>query len=575
MLPIGQGYFEVQVADAKTGDRYGYSLNNGPVRPDPCSVWQPDGVHKLSALYDVMSWEWNDTPRPRIALNELSFYELHIGTFTPKGTFDAAIEQLPDLVDLGVTAIEILPVAQFPGGRNWGYDGVHLFAAQNSYGGPDGLRRLINAAHDLGLAVFLDVVLNHFGPEGNYVAEFGPYYSNRYTTPWGPAFNFDDRDCDPVRQFALESIWHWIADFRLDGLRLDAVHAMFDISPQHILAAIKQVADAAAASRGGTATIVVESLMNDVRMVQPTHCGGYALDAEWNEDFHHAWLAFLLGERHGKYMDFGDVVELPIVMEQTFINSGRYSPFRGRRWGAPAGGLPGERFVIGVQNHDHIGNRALGERTGYLLSPAMQRLSASLMLLSPFVPLLFMGEEYGETNPFLFFCSFEDPQLIENVRVGRRRDYDLEGEIPDPQAEESFKASKLNWSWLTDSEGERTRKVYQRLLLARRQWPALQDTSFRQAWLWPNSQLPQILVLNRGDDSSVEKGTLQAFFNLTDLEVQIDFSAKESERFQILFRSESMHRNNEDDLKVSSNRPLRLQGHECLVIDGRLLPRDA
>ncbi len=288
MQPQTDGYFTCSVNGAVSGDRYGYSLDGGPVRPDPCSVWQPDGVHKLSALYNPDDYAWRDANWKSIPRHRLSFYELHIGTFTPEGTFDAAIARLPQLLELGITAVEVMPVAQYPGERNWGYDGVHLFATQNTYGGPSAFQRFVDAAHDIGLAVFLDVVLNHFGPEGNYVSEFGHYYSHRYATPWGPAFNFDDRHSDHVRRFTLESIEHWIADFHLDGLRLDAVHAMFDNSPKHILSEIKEVADASANLNDRSAIIVAESLMNDVRMVRPQAVGGYGLDAEWNEDFHHS-----------------------------------------------------------------------------------------------------------------------------------------------------------------------------------------------------------------------------------------------------------------------------------------------
>ena len=561
----GDGYFTGRVEGALTGDRYGFSLDNGAVRPDPCSLWQPEGVHRLSGLYDAGSFNWTHDSWQGIPQPQLSFYELHIGTFTPEGTFDAAIDRLDDLVDLGVTAIEIMPVSQFPGDRNWGYDGVHLFATQNSYGGPAGLQRLIDAAHCKGLAVFLDVVLNHFGPEGNYVREFGPYYSDRYSTPWGPAFNFDDRGSDPVRQFALEAIWHWIADFRFDGLRLDAVHAMFDISPTHILAEVKQTADAAAASNRRTATIVVESLMNDVRMVRPREVGGYALDAEWNEDFHHAWLAYLIGEHHGKYVDFGDVKDLPLVLEHTFSLSGRYSAFRGRRWGGSATGLTSDRFVVGIQNHDHVGNRAMGERTGVLLTPAMQRLSAAFMLLSPYLPLIFMGEEYGETNPFLFFCSFEDRVLIENVRVGRRRDYDLIGDIPDPQAVQSFAASKLQWSWPEGSWHAGLRLLYRDLLAARRDWPELRDLKYRRAELWPNPDHPRALSLQRGYDSKTGQYALRAWFNLSDRPILLAELGCQGQPVKLRTEAACYA----GDSAGGSPPAERLERHECIVLESK------
>jgi maltooligosyltrehalose trehalohydrolase len=515
--PAPHGYWQVTLPEAAIGTRYAYRLRpGGPLRPDPCAVWQPDGVHRPSALYFPEDFAWQDARWSLPSRDALVFYELHVGTFTPEGTFEAIIPRLPALRELGITALELLPVSQFPGARNWGYDGAHLFAPQHSYGGPQGLQRLVDAAHAGGMAVILDLVLNHFGPEGNYVAEFAPYYSTRYTTPWGPAFNFDGRESDPVRSFVLENIWHWIADFRLDGLRLDAVHAMYDNSPEHILSDIKRCADAAAATRGGRAVVIAESLMNDVRMVKPRTQGGYALDAEWNEDFHHALVAYLTGERHGKYVDFGTAEQLPRVLEQTFSLSGAYSQFRGRRWGAPAGELSGEHFVIGTQNHDHVGNRACGERLSTLVTPPVARLAASLMLLAPYLPLIFMGEEYAEPNPFLFFCSFEDAGLIENVRQGRARDYELEGPIPDPQAESSFEASRLSWDWQGDAVRSGLRQLYRDLLAARRQWPELRDFVNRSARLCPEPLHATLLELVRGGKTPHAPGTLTCYFNLTD-----------------------------------------------------------
>jgi maltooligosyltrehalose trehalohydrolase len=509
------GYFSRTKAAVPEGQRYAYRLDGGPERPDPCSLWQPDSVHRPSAVLYPGRFTWSDQGWQGLPLTELVFYELHVGTFTPAGTFEAVIERLPALRELGVTAVELMPVAQFPGTRNWGYDGVHLFAPQNSYGGPHGLWRLVDACHSHGLAVFLDVVYNHFGPEGNYAGEFGPYFSGRYRTSWGPAFNYDGPGSDPVRQFVLDNVKLWIGDYHFDGLRLDAVHAVYDTRPRHILAEIKEAATAAAARHGRPAHIIAESLLNDVRMVLPPERGGYGLDAEWNEDFHHAVHAFLTGERHGKYVDFGRAADLPKVLERTFVLDGVDSHFRQRRWGAPAGDLPGDRFVIGVQNHDHVGNRARGERLAALVHPAAAGLAASLLLLAPHLPLLFMGEEYGEEAPFLFFCSFLDPRLVENVRQGRRRDYSLSGEVPDPQAETTFAASRLSWSWPEGSRRAATRRLYQDLLAARRRWPALQDFSRRAARLLPDESAAAVLHLVRGAPG-VEEGTaLHAYFNLT------------------------------------------------------------
>jgi maltooligosyltrehalose trehalohydrolase len=509
MRAEADGYWTHTEPNVAEGRRYAYRLNNGPERPDPCSPWQPDGVHRPSAVDFPERFAWNDQGWRGVSRQDLVFYELHVGTFTPAGTFDAVIPRLPELRDLGVTALELMPVAQFPGTRNWGYDGVHLFAPQNSYGGPHGLRRLVDAAHGHGLAVFLDVVYNHLGPEGNYTGEFGPYGTDRYRTPWGPAFNFDGPCCDEVRAFVLDNVRHWIGDYHLDGLRLDAVHAMIDTSPKHILAEIKETADAAAARHGRSACIVAESLVNDVRMVLPPQRGGYGLDGEWNEDFHHALHAYLTGERHGKYVDFGPVSDLARLLERTFLLDGRYSRFRSRRWGAPVGDVPGDRFVIGAQNHDHVGNRAHGERLSTLVGPAAARLAACLALLAPHLPLLFMGEEYGEERPFRFFCSFGDGRLIDNVRRGRRRDYGLQGDVPDPQDEANFLASRLSWSWPEGTRHAGLRRLYHDLLAARREWAALRNFTDRTARLLPDPAHGPLLELVRAH-------SLRACFNLSD-----------------------------------------------------------
>jgi maltooligosyltrehalose trehalohydrolase len=506
MQPEADGYFTHVERAVPDGQRYAFVLDGGPERPDPCSRWQPDGVHHASAVVFPGRFTWTDRAWRGIERADLAIYELHVGTFTPEGTFDAIIPRLPALCELGVTAVEIMPVAQFPGARNWGYDGVHPFAPQNSYGGPDGLRRLVDACHAHGLAALLDVVYNHLGPEGNYTGEFGPYTSGRYHTPWGSAFNYDGPGSDGVRAFVLDNVRHWIAEYHLDGLRLDATHAMFDIRPVHILQEIKQMADAA--SSGRPVQIIAESLLNDVRVVRPVEQGGYGLDAEWNEDFHHALHAYLTGERHGKYVDFGSAADLPHVLERAFVLDGRYSRYRRRRWGAPADGISGDRFVIGTLNHDHVGNRARGERLATLVDPAQLRLAASLMLLAPYVPLIFMGEEYGERHPFLFFCSFGDAGLIENVRRGRRRDYALQGDVPDPHAESTFAASRLSWSWPDGTPHAGLRRLYQDLLAARRRWPALRDFVNRTARLEPDLEHGPIVHLVRGD--------LHVFVNLGD-----------------------------------------------------------
>lgn len=501
------GFFRVSTQDVEAGQRYGFSLDGGPTRPDPGTLSQPEGVHHLSELYFPERHEWKFSG-PTIARDELVLYEMHIGTFTPRGTFDAAREQLPDLVELGINAIEVLPVAQFPGERNWGYDGVHPMATQNSYGGPEAFQRFIDEAHRLGLAVFLDVVFNHLGPEGNYLSEFGPYFTIRHPTPWGPGFNFDGDDSQPVRDWFLECTWQWIHDFRLDGLRLDAVHVMVDESDKHILTEIKETADKAAKERGGKAIIIAESLRNDPKMITPVVDGGLGLDLEWNEDFHHSVSAWMTGEEHGKYIDYEGIETIATVMRHNFHLAGQDSTYYGEPWGKPAQNVPADRFVISLQNHDHIGNRARGERLASLVTTQQLRLGACLTILGPFVPMLFMGEEYGETSPFLFFCSFGDPDVISGVRRGRKRDYGLQGAIPDPQSVDSFTDSVLSWDW--ENETRRSlRELYQSLINLRKSTPSLTDGSNRGSIS---------LVGNRGEKRlQIDRGELTTWFNLSPL----------------------------------------------------------
>jgi maltooligosyltrehalose trehalohydrolase len=522
VLPMqaeGRGFYSLTRAEIPEGQRYAYRLGGGPERPDPASLWQPEGVHGPSAVVRPKDFPWTDRAWKGLPLDGLVFYELHVGTFTPEGTFDAIIPRLDTLRELGVTALELMPVGQFPGTRNWGYDGVLPYAVQDSYGGVRGLQRLIDAAHARGLAVFLDVVYNHFGPEGNYLNAFGPYFADRYHTPWGSAINYDGAGSDPVREYVLDNVRLWVEEFHADGLRLDAVHAIFDASPRHILRAIKETADDAARRVGRRVEVIAESDLNDVKLLLPPERGGYGLDGQWSDDFHHAVHSLLTGERHGYYQDFGRVEDLAKVLVEPFLVAGVYSPHRDRTHGAPTQGLPGDRFVVGIQNHDQVGNRARGERFGTLLPPPAQRLAACLMLLSPHLPLLFMGEEYGEDNPFPFFCSFGDPQLVQAVRAGRQREFAAfawQGAVPDPHAESTFASARLSWSWPEGTPRAGLRRLYRDLLTARREWPALRDFRDRTAQLVPASDDGCLLELVRGG-CGVEPGkTVQIYFNLTD-----------------------------------------------------------
>jgi maltooligosyltrehalose trehalohydrolase len=369
-----------------------------------------------------------------------------------------------------------MPVAEFPGSRNWGYDGVSLYAPQSSYGGPDGLRRLVDAAHGAGLAVLLDVVYNHLGPEGNYLAEFGPYFSDRYRTVWGEGFNLDGPDSDEVRRYLVDNAVYWTTEYHLDGLRLDAADRIFDQSPLHLGEEIAAAVHAQGAALGRRTLVIAEIDTNDPRWVRPPETGGYGCDAHWSDDFHHAVHVALTGERTGYYADFAGVVDVARVLGERYVHAGGYSPYRRRRHGRPAGDLPADRFVVCVQNHDQVGNRAGGERLAALVEPPALRLAAAILLLSPYVPLLFMGEEHGETAPFLYFVSHGDPGLAAAVREGRRREFAAfgwPGEVPDPQAEATFEASRPCWDRTDAESGSRLRALYRDLLRLRRAEPVL------------------------------------------------------------------------------------------------------
>jgi maltooligosyltrehalose trehalohydrolase len=501
--------------DVAGGTRYFYRLDGGPDRADPCSLWQPDGVEGPSAVVFPADFAWTDQTWRGIRRDGLVFYELHVGTFTPEGTFEGIIPRLAELRDLGITAIEIMPVGQFPGDRNWGYDGVLIYAAQNTYGGPHGLQRLVDACHAAGLAIVLDVVYNHLGPEGSYVAEFGRYFHDRYKTPWGSAVNYDGYDCGPVRDFVQDNARMWLDEFHFDGLRLDAVHAIYDLGTRHILRAIHEVAEDVGARRGWPAIMVAESDLNDPRLLYPRERGGYELDAQWSDDFHHAVHAFLAGERGGYYADFGTAAQLAKAFERPFIYSWDYSQFRGRKHGAACEGLSGDRFVVFIQNHDQVGNRARGDRLGSLLGePPKARLAASLMLLSPYLPLIFMGEEYGEEAPFPFFCSFCDTKLMQAVFEGRSKEFEAfawQGNVPDPGAPETFVSAKLSWSWPEGAPGAGLRRLYRGLLAARREWPALRDFQCRTARLMADAKSGPLLLLCRGEAAA---GSIRACCNL-------------------------------------------------------------
>ena len=561
MRPDGQGYFGYVDSRVADGQPYAYRLNGGEERADPCSLWQPRGVPGPSAVVRTDRFEWSDARWRGVPRQDLVIYELHVGTFTPEGTFDAIIPRLTTLRELGVTALEIMPVNQFPGGRNWGYDGVLPYAAQDTYGGPHGLAKLVDSAHATGLAVILDVVYNHFGPESNYLHEFGPYFTDKYKTPWGAAINFDDRGSDAVRDFVLDNTRMWLDEFHLDGLRLDAVHAIYDLGARHTLQSIKDAAADITRRNGRHIHVIGESDLNDPKVILPPERGGWGLDGQWADDFHHAVHALLTGERRGYYSDYGEPAHVARALQTPFVYAWDYSPHRQRKHGAPLPpDIPGDRFVVCIQNHDQVGNRARGDRLITLLDhPAKQRLASSLLLLAPYVPLLFMGEEYGETRPFPFFCSFRGPELIQAVREGRTREcadfVSSAEEIPDPDAVETFASAKLTWSWPEGSPQGGLRRLYQDLLSVRRDWPALKDFVNRTA-SFVGGGGREVLELTRGGSGD----GIRAHFNPTPRRQALGRSGSA----RVLFRSESArYHGAREQGEVSAG---ELLPFECVVV---------
>jgi maltooligosyltrehalose trehalohydrolase len=467
MRAAGDGWFEATLAGVGAGARYWYLLDGERRRPDPASRALPNGVHGPSQVVDACAFQWRHPRRPR-RMRELVLYELHVGTFTRAGTFAAAAAELERLVDLGVTAVEIMPVASFSGARNWGYDGVGWFAPQRSYGGPEGLQRFVDACHGAGLSVILDVVYNHFGPEGNYVAEFAPYFTAKYKTPWGDAIDYEGAPA--VRRFVLDNARMWLEDYRIDGLRLDAVHAIHDASPRHIVAELAALAD------GQDRLVIAESDLGDVKVITPPPAG-WGCHAQWSDDFHHALHAVVTGERAGYYEDFGRVAQLGTAMCEGFVYQGQHSPHRKRSFGTPSRALPRDRFVVCAQNHDQIGNRARGERLAQL-APGCEHAVAAMVILAPAVPLLFMGEEHAEPAPFQYFTDHQDVALAQAVRDGRRREFPAwsAAEVPDPQAPETQARSIIDLS-LGDAGGRHreVRRWYRALITLRREHPELVD----------------------------------------------------------------------------------------------------
>lgn len=472
------GYWELTTPELKPGDLYQFVLNDGRHVPDPASISQPYGVHGSSQALDLQSYPWTDQSWKNPQLEDYIFYELHVGTFSEEGTFAGIESKLDYLVDLGITAIELMPVAQFPGKRNWGYDGVYPFAVQDSYGGPEGLKHLVNACHEKGLAVVLDVVYNHMGPEGNYFSLYGPYFTKQYRTPWGDAINFDDEWSDGVRDYFIENTLMWFRDYHIDGLRLDAVHAIRDFSPVHILREIKQYVNDLSRETGRNHYLIVEMELNDNRFINSFDKGGYGMDAQWSDEFHHALRVSAGGERTGYYADMDGTAAFAKAYQNAYVHTGEYTFRRNKTFGTPTEPFQNHQFVVFSQNHDHIGNRMNGDRSSQLTNFEMLKVMAGSVITSPFLPLLFMGEEWAESRPFLYFTDHTDPELSTAVREGRKKEFAAfhgEGEAPDPTIQDSFDQSKLEWNLQQDPIHNTLYKYYRQLIQIRKDHPLIRQ----------------------------------------------------------------------------------------------------
>jgi maltooligosyltrehalose trehalohydrolase len=473
-----RGWWSAEVEEAGPGTDYWFVVDGSDPIPDPRSPFQPLGIHGASQLIGP-SFPWTDQQWQPKPLSSAVVYELHVGTFTTTGTFASAIERLDYLVDLGVTHIEIMPVNEFSGDWGWGYDGVDLYAPHHAYGRPEDLKLLVNTCHAKGLGAILDVVYNHFGPAGSYLDRFGPYFTDAYKTPWGQAVNFDHKGSLEVRRFFAENALMWLRDYHFDGLRLDAVHAYYDRSAIHFLEYLSSEVDALASQIGRHLILIAESDLNDPRLITPREAGGYGIDAQWSDDFHHALHSVLTGETNGYYADFGSLAHLAKSLHCAYVYDGNYSPHRDRLHGRPVMGLSGHHFLGYSQNHDQIGNRARGERLCHLLTPARQKIAAAVVLTSPFVPMLFQGEEFAASTPFQYFTHHRDPDLGRKVSEGRKSEFAAFGwkpeDIPDPQDVATLERSKLNWSEISESPHRDMLDWYKKLIALRRSNSQLTD----------------------------------------------------------------------------------------------------
>ncbi len=482
--PDAHGSWKLDVEEANWGDEYAFLLDDDQTAyPDPRSAFQPHGVHRPSALYNQKAFEWHDSLWQGPPLTGAVIYELHIGTFTDGGTFDAAIEKMAYLADLGITHIEIMPLAEYAGGRGWGYDGVALFAVNHCYGGPDGLKRLVDAAHKHSLAVILDCVYNHFGPVGNYTGKFGPYTTDKHHTPWGNAINFEDAGSDEVRHFFFDNALMWMRDYHIDGLRLDAIHEIIDRSAVHFLEQLSARVDNLSATVNRELVLIAESDLNNPQIVTPIEAKGFGMDAQWSDDFHHALFTVLHVEKDeaakGYYNDFGDFESLAKSLKYMFVYDGKYSEYRQRKHGRPVDGLSAHHFVGFIQNHDQIGNRAIGDRLEHIVGVPRTKVALGIVLTAPFIPMLFQGEEFAASTPFLYFADHEDPEMAKMVAEGRKKEFAAfgwdENQIPNPEAPDTFLHSRLKWDEVTEGKHAEVHDWTRQLIHLRRSSICLND----------------------------------------------------------------------------------------------------
>ncbi len=521
MACSNQGFWKADIEEATHGTEYAFLLDDDPTPyPDPRSFWQPKDVHSASCVLDHNTFHWTDKHFRPVPLPSAVIYEMHTGTFTEAGTLDSAIEKLDYLYDLGITHVELLPIASFEGSVSWGYDGVALYAPDETYGGPEAVKRFVNACHEKGLGVILDVVYNHFGPAGNYTQNFGPYYTDRHHTPWGAAINLEEGGSDQVRRYMIDNALMWLRDYHFDGLRLDAVHELIDRSAMHFLEQLSREVEDLSASLGRSLFLIGETDLNDPRFVTPREANGYGLDAQWSDDFHHSLYTLLIHEQFGYYEDFGTVEQLATALQQVFLYDGRYSRYRHHNHGRKVHNLSYHRFLGYIQNHDQIGNRAKGERLEHLVGAQRARLAAAVVMTAPFIPMIFMGEEWAASSPWQYFADFQDTQLRKNVSEGRKRDFAhfgwKEDEIPDPMDPETFRRSKLQWSELQEPEHHAMYQLYRDLIHLRRKTLALNLGDFSRQ---------KVQFSEEGQWIYTDRGNVRTMINFAEHETEFAIEA--------------------------------------------------